>query len=54
VLTHFKRVVDEIPNLEKVTLQGLGEPLLAPDLFRMIEYAARAASTWVSIRMGRS
>jgi radical SAM protein with 4Fe4S-binding SPASM domain len=36
----FKRVVDALPRLRKVTLQGLGEPLLAPDLFRMIEYAS--------------
>ena len=36
----FKGLVDELPALEKVTLQGLGEPLLAPDLFRMVEYAA--------------
>jgi len=36
----FKSIVDRLPGLERVTLQGLGEPLLAPDLFRMIEYAA--------------
>ena len=36
----FKSLVDALPDLEKITLQGLGEPLLAPDLFRMIEYAA--------------
>jgi radical SAM protein with 4Fe4S-binding SPASM domain len=35
----FRRVVDELPDLRAITLQGLGEPLLAPDLFRMIEYA---------------
>ncbi|HEX2032099.1 MAG TPA: radical SAM protein [Actinomycetota bacterium] len=34
----FRRVVDAIPGLRKITLQGLGEPLLAPDLFAMIEY----------------
>lgn len=43
----FRSVVDELPELEKVTLQGLGEPLLAPDLFEMIEYAAGRG-----IRMG--
>jgi MoaA/NifB/PqqE/SkfB family radical SAM enzyme len=37
----FKAIVDALPDLEKVTLQGLGEPLLAPDLDRMIDYAAR-------------
>lgn len=36
----FRRVVDELPALERLTLQGLGEPLLAPDLLPMIEYAA--------------
>lgn len=43
----FRRVVDSLPDLKKVTLQGLGEPLLAPDLFRMVEYAAPRG-----IRMG--
>jgi radical SAM protein with 4Fe4S-binding SPASM domain len=36
----FKALVDALPELETVTLQGLGEPLMAPDLFRMIEYGA--------------
>ena len=36
----FKALVDALPDLEKLTLQGLGEPLLAPDIFEMIEYAA--------------
>jgi radical SAM protein with 4Fe4S-binding SPASM domain len=36
----FKGLVDDLPALEKLTLQGLGEPLLAPDLIRMVEYAA--------------
>ena len=43
----FQAIVDELPQLEKITLQGLGEPLLAPDLFEMIEHAARRG-----IRMG--
>jgi len=36
----FKALVDALPELETVTLQGLGEPLMAPDLFRMLEYGA--------------
>jgi radical SAM protein with 4Fe4S-binding SPASM domain len=36
----FQRLIDTLPGLERVTLQGLGEPLLAPDLVAMIEYAA--------------
>ena len=43
----FKGIVDELPELEKLTLQGLGEPLLAPDLLLMVEYAAARG-----IRMG--
>ena len=36
----FRAIVDALPDLETVTLQGLGEPLMAPDLFPMIEYAS--------------
>jgi radical SAM protein with 4Fe4S-binding SPASM domain len=36
----FRDLLDELPDLEKITLQGLGEPLLAPDLFAMIEAAS--------------
>lgn len=35
----FRRAVDAVPDLRRVTLQGLGEPLLAPDLGRMLAYA---------------
>jgi|KBSSwiStaDraftv2_1062776.scaffolds.fasta_scaffold26404_5 radical SAM protein with 4Fe4S-binding SPASM domain len=35
----FRAIVDALPELHTLTLQGLGEPLLAPDLFRMIAYA---------------
>lgn len=35
----FKAVVDDLPELEKLTLQGLGEPLLARDFDEMVEYA---------------
>src|SRR5581483_1949154 len=38
-LATFRRVVDAVPGLRKLTLQGLGEPLLAPDLPAMVEYA---------------
>ncbi|MDP9389074.1 MAG: radical SAM protein [Actinomycetota bacterium] len=36
----FRRLFDGLPGLRKVTLQGLGEPLMAPDLVPMIRYAA--------------
>jgi radical SAM protein with 4Fe4S-binding SPASM domain len=34
----FYRLLEELPEVKVVTLQGLGEPLMAPDIFRMIEY----------------
>ena len=43
----FRALVDALPGLERVTLQGLGEPLMAPDLFAMLAYG-RARG----IRMG--
>lgn len=35
----FREIVDALPDLHTLTLQGLGEPLLAPDLHRMVAYA---------------
>ncbi len=35
----FKQVVDAMPSLRDVTLQGIGEPLLAPDIYKMVAYA---------------
>jgi MoaA/NifB/PqqE/SkfB family radical SAM enzyme len=36
----FKHLVDQLSELEMVTLQGLGEPLLVPDLIQMVRYAS--------------
>jgi radical SAM protein with 4Fe4S-binding SPASM domain len=38
-LAMFRHLVDDLPDLDQITLQGLGEPLLAPDLLAMICYA---------------
>jgi radical SAM protein with 4Fe4S-binding SPASM domain len=35
----FLELVDSLPRLRKLTLQGLGEPLLSPHLLDMVEYA---------------
>lgn len=35
----FRALLDDLPTIERVTLQGLGEPLLAPDLEDMIAEA---------------
>lgn len=36
----FRRTVDALPGLERLHLQGLGEPLLSPHFFGMAAYAA--------------
>jgi radical SAM protein with 4Fe4S-binding SPASM domain len=38
-LAVLRRLLDDLPGLRQLTLQGLGEPLLAPDLLEMIRYA---------------
>jgi radical SAM protein with 4Fe4S-binding SPASM domain len=40
-LERFVALLDELPDLEQVTLQGLGEPLLHPDLVAMVAAAKR-------------
>src|SRR3954462_5275391 len=37
----FLALVDSLPQLRRLTLQGLGEPLLSPHLLDMIRHAAR-------------
>ena len=39
-LASFTELLDSLPDLRKVTMQGLGEPLLAPDFFAMLELLA--------------
>lgn len=36
---HFKLIVDQFPSLKDIKLQGMGEPLLNKDFFRMVKYA---------------
>jgi len=36
----FLELVDGLPRLHKLTLHGLGEPLLSPHLLPMVEYAS--------------
>lgn len=35
---HFTHIVEQAPDLSRVVLHGLGEPLLNPELFRMVRY----------------
>lgn len=37
----FKKAIDQLPNLQKIHLHGIGEPLLNKDLVKMIAYAKR-------------
>ncbi len=46
-LAEMVRIVDQIPRLTLVLLHGIGEPLLNPDLFRMITYLKGRGSTVV-------
>src|SRR5881628_3870111 len=36
----FTRVLDDLPTLTELHLQGLGEPMMHPRFFEMISYAA--------------
>jgi len=38
-LAMLRGLLDDLPGLRQLTLQGLGEPLLAPDLLPMVRYA---------------
>src|SRR5437773_12266571 len=42
----FRSIVDQFPELERVVLHGLGEPLLNKELPRMIRYLT-ASGTYV-------
>jgi radical SAM protein with 4Fe4S-binding SPASM domain len=39
-LTSLRSLLDDLPSLRELTLQGLGEPLLAPDLEAMVHEAS--------------
>lgn len=45
----FKSIVDQVPTLIYVTLQGVGEPLLNKDIMKMIEYcSSKGISTYIN------
>lgn len=37
----FQKILDKMPQLLEIKLQGQGEPLLNPELFEMIQYATK-------------
>lgn len=38
-LITFKKIIDQLPTVLKLNLQGMGEPTLAADFFQMVRYA---------------
>lgn len=45
----FKKIIDQIPSLVYVTLQGVGEPLLNKDIVKMIKYCSdKGISTYIN------
>lgn len=45
----FKKIIDQIPTLVYVTLQGVGEPLLNKDIIKMIKYCTdKGISTYIN------
>lgn len=45
----FKSIIDQIPTLLYVTLQGVGEPLLNKDIMKMIKYCTdKGISTYIN------
>ena len=34
----FTKIVDQVPNIARVVLHGVGEPMLVKDLFKMVRY----------------
>lgn len=48
-LNDFKTILNKLPNLRQLSPQGLGEPLLNPDFFLMLETAkSRSINTYVN------
>ena len=48
-LEQFKKIIDQIPTLVYVTLQGVGEPLLNKDIPKMIKYCTGSGiSTYIN------
>jgi len=50
--SQFKRIVDQLPNLKVVKLQGLGEPFLNKDIRQMAEYAKQKGIKVITISNG--
>ncbi len=45
----FKKIIDQIPSLLYVTLQGVGEPLLNKDIMKMIKYCTdKGIATYIN------
>jgi len=51
-LNQFKRIIDQLPELKTVKLQGLGEPFLNKDIKAMAEYAKSRGISVITISNG--
>jgi MoaA/NifB/PqqE/SkfB family radical SAM enzyme len=40
-VARLRRLLDQLPSVREVVLQGIGEPLLAPDIYEMVAEASR-------------
>ena len=40
-LADLRRLLEAMPSVRELVLQGIGEPLLAPDLYEMVAFASR-------------
>lgn len=48
----FKNILDKIPGVMKVNIQGMGEPLLAKDFVKMINYAKKKGAIVTTVSNG--
>jgi pyrroloquinoline quinone biosynthesis protein E len=53
-LEQFKSIIDKMPTLLQVKLQGMGEPLLTPELFEMVKYAKSKGIVATFVSNGKS
>jgi radical SAM protein with 4Fe4S-binding SPASM domain len=42
---HFIAIMEQFPHLQELHLQGMGEPMMHPQLFEMVTYAVRRGVT---------
>jgi MoaA/NifB/PqqE/SkfB family radical SAM enzyme len=51
-LEEFKKIISQIPTLKQIKLQGMGEPLLCPDLRRILAHGIAKGIDFTTISNG--